>query len=177
MGTFAAGRREVRFTVGLRASTYRLLAEGLLEKWIASVRIDKRGMYGSATAIPDADGVTINDYATDVHAWVTTIQARTGASCVWVLGLSEGGLEALLVAQQTTDICGLILVSTAGYPLEQVLRQQLQSRPNKTAAGVAERVPVGSRQSMGRFQPPSSFRFGPGQLALASVPSCYKFHF
>ncbi|WP_322029484.1 alpha/beta hydrolase [Paraburkholderia sp. J76] len=115
--------------IGLNASTYRLLAEGLLKKGIASVRIDKRGMYGSASAIPDADDVTIDDYATDVRAWVTAIRARTGASCVWVLGHSEGGLVALLAAQQTADICGLILVSTAGYPLEQVLRQQLQSNP------------------------------------------------
>ena len=114
---------------GLHASTYRLLAEGLLEKGIASVRIDKRGMYGSATAIPDADDVTINDYAADVRAWLSTIQARTGASCVWVLGHSEGGLVALLAAQQTANICGLILVSTAGYPLAQVLIQQLQSNP------------------------------------------------
>lgn len=115
--------------IGLHASTYRLLADGLAEKGIASVRIDKRGMYGSASAIPDANDVTIEDYATDLHAWVTAIRARTGASCVWVLGHSEGGLVALLAAQQTADICGLILVSTAGYPLEQVLRQQLQSNP------------------------------------------------
>jgi len=112
---------------GLQASTYRLLADGLLSQGIASVRFDKRGMYGSGSAIPDADDVTIEDYATDVRSWVTTIRARTGASCVWVLGHSEGGLVALLAARQTAEICGLILVSTAGRPLGQILRQQLQS--------------------------------------------------
>jgi uncharacterized protein len=114
---------------GLQASTYRLLANGLLAKGIASVRIDKRGMFGSAAAIPDANDVTIEDYATDVRSWVTTIRKQTGASCVWVLGHSEGGLVALLAAQQTPDICGLILVSTAGRALGEVLRQQLQSNP------------------------------------------------
>ncbi|TCW78840.1 alpha/beta hydrolase [Burkholderia sp. SRS-46] len=114
---------------GLQASTYRLLADGLLSQGIASVRIDKRGMYGSASAIPDANDVTIEDYATDVRSWVMTIRKRTGASCVWVLGHSEGGLVALLAAQQMADIGGLILVSTMGRPLGQVLRQQLQSNP------------------------------------------------
>ncbi|WP_396333698.1 alpha/beta hydrolase [Burkholderia anthina] len=115
--------------IGLQASTYRMLADGLLSKGIASVRIDKRGMYGSASAIPDANDVTLGDYAADVRAWVTAIRTQTGASCVWVLGHSEGGLVALSAAQQADGMCGLILVSTAGRPLGQVLRQQLRSNP------------------------------------------------
>src|SRR5476649_2979212 len=112
---------------GLRASTYRLLADGLLSRGVASVRIDKRGMYGSASAIPDADDVTLDDYAADVHSWVTTIRNRTGVSCVWVLGHSEGGLVALVAAQNPSDICGLILMATPGRPLGEVIREQLQS--------------------------------------------------
>lgn len=115
---------------GLRASMYRLLADGLVGRGIASVRIDKRGMYGSASAIPDADDVTLDDYAADVHSWVNTIKKRTGVSCVWVLGHSEGGLVSLVAAQHTADICGLILISTAGRPLGKVLRKQLQSNPS-----------------------------------------------
>ncbi|KGC07134.1 prolyl oligopeptidase family protein [Burkholderia cepacia] len=114
---------------GLQASTYRLLAEGLLGEGIASVRIDKRGMYGSASAIADADDVTIDDYATDVRAWVAAIRTRTSARRVWVLGHSEGGWVALSAARQAAGICGVILVSTPGRPLGQVLTQQLQSNP------------------------------------------------
>lgn len=36
-------------------------------------------------------------------------------------------MVSLVAAQHTADICGLILVSTAGRPLGQVLREQLQS--------------------------------------------------
>lgn len=114
---------------GPQTSTYRLLAEGLLDHGIASVRIDKRGMFGSASAIPDANDVTIDEYASDVHSWIKSIRKRTAASCVWVLGHSEGGLVALKAAQDATGICGLILVSTAGRPLGTVLREQLQSNP------------------------------------------------
>ena len=112
---------------GLQASMYRLLADGFLSRGIASVRIDKRGMYGSASAVPDADDVTLDDYAADVHSWVMTIRKRTGVACVWVLGHSEGGLVTLVAAQHTADICGLILLSTAGRPLGKVLREQLRS--------------------------------------------------
>jgi|GEM_PF-1021825 len=115
--------------VGLQASTYRLLAEGLETRGIASVRIDKRGLYGSHAAVSDANAVTINDYAADVHTWASAIRDRTGAACVWVLGHSEGGLVALVAAQDPVDICGLILVSAAGRPLGDVLREQLKSNP------------------------------------------------
>ncbi|UWU77008.1 alpha/beta fold hydrolase [Bradyrhizobium huanghuaihaiense] len=111
------------------ASTYRLLAEGLATHGIASVRIDKRGLFGSHAAVADPNCVTIDDYAADVRAWVSTIRGLTGAPCVWVLGHSEGGLVALVAAQDAPDLCGLILVATAGRPLGAVLREQLQSNP------------------------------------------------
>jgi hypothetical protein len=115
--------------MGLHASSYKLLAEGLAAQGIASVRIDKRGMYGSQSAIPDANKVTIVDYAQDVHAWSDTIRQRTGASCIWVLGHSEGGLVALAAGQKPRGICGLILVSAAGRPIGEVMREQLKSNP------------------------------------------------
>ncbi|ABB11615.1 alpha/beta hydrolase [Burkholderia lata] len=142
----------------LQASTYRLLAEGLCEESIASVRIDKRGMYGSASAIPDANDVTIEDYAADIHAWVAAIRARTGASSVWVLGHSEGGLVALLAARQSADIAGLILVATPGRPLGPVLRQQLRSNPAnapflENAMSILDSLEAGDRVDAARIDP------------------------
>jgi pimeloyl-ACP methyl ester carboxylesterase len=113
----------------VRASTYRLLAEGLATHGIASVRIDKRGLYGSRAAVSDPNSVTIGDYADDVKTWISVIRRRTAAPCVWVLGHSEGGLVALAAAQTASDLCGLILVSTAGRPLGAVLREQLRANP------------------------------------------------
>ena len=115
--------------LGVRGGIYRQLARGLAAQGIASVRIDKRGMFGSARAIPDANAVTIADYAGDVRTWIDTIRKRTGAPCVWVLGHSEGGLVALAAAQGATDICGLLLVATAGRPMGAVLRAQLRANP------------------------------------------------
>jgi pimeloyl-ACP methyl ester carboxylesterase len=115
--------------LGVKAASYRLLAESLAQRGVRSVRIDKRGMFASAAAIPDANKVTVQDYADDVHAWIDVIKSKTGASCVWVLGHSEGGLVALAAAQRPEGLCGLILVSTAGRPLGAILREQLQANP------------------------------------------------
>jgi pimeloyl-ACP methyl ester carboxylesterase len=115
--------------LGVQASTYRLLAEGLAARDIATVRIDKRGMFASKMAVADANAVTIGDYVADVDAWVAVIRKQTAAPCVWLLGHSEGGLVALAAAQKVADVCGSVLVSTAGRPLGEVLRTQLRANP------------------------------------------------
>jgi uncharacterized protein len=115
--------------LGLKSSTYRLIAEALAARGIGTMRIDKRGMFGSSAAVVDANAVTIDDYASDVGSWTASIRKTTGAPFVCLLGHSEGGLVALAAAQKATDICGLILLATAGAPLGEVLRQQLRANP------------------------------------------------
>src|SRR5271167_846444 len=113
----------------ISAAPYRLLAEGLVAQGVTTVRIDKRGVAGSAAATLDANAVTIPDYVSDVRAWIAVIRQRTGVSCVWLLGHSEGGLIAMAAAKKLPDVCGLILVSSAGRPMGELLRDQLQANP------------------------------------------------
>jgi len=115
--------------LGVTAAPYHLLAEGLANQGVSSVRIDKRGMFGSKAAIPDANMVTIADYAADAHAWVASAKAATGAKCVWVLGHSEGALVALTAAQKPDGICGVITVAGTGRKLGAVMRDQLKANP------------------------------------------------
>jgi pimeloyl-ACP methyl ester carboxylesterase len=115
--------------LGIRAAMYKLLADGLAERGIATVRIDKRGMFSSLAAVSDGDAVTIGDYATDTNAWISVIRARTGQSCVWIIGHSEGGLVAMSAAVRGSNICGLVLIATPGRPLGSVLREQFQANP------------------------------------------------
>jgi pimeloyl-ACP methyl ester carboxylesterase len=116
--------------LGITAATYRLLAEGLAAHGIASVRVDKRGLFGSKAAVEDANAVTIADYASDTASWIGAIRKRTGAPCVWVLGHSEGALVALVAAQRNdAAICGLILAAGAGRLMGALLKTQLQANP------------------------------------------------
>jgi hypothetical protein len=121
--------RDGNSPAGVLAAPYRLLAEGLVGHGVTTVRIDKRGLAGSAAATPDGNAVTIPDYVADVYAWMTVIRQRTRTSCVWLLGHSEGGLVALAAAKNAQDVCGLILVSAAGRPIGAVLREQLKANP------------------------------------------------
>jgi pimeloyl-ACP methyl ester carboxylesterase len=115
--------------LGVTAAPYRLLAEALATDGVSTVRIDKRGMFGSKAAVPDANKVTIGDYVADTHSWVKAIRDKAGAKCVWVLGHSEGSLVALAAGQQPEGICGVISVSGAGRKLSDVLREQLRANP------------------------------------------------
>ncbi|MES2046001.1 MAG: alpha/beta fold hydrolase [Pseudomonadota bacterium] len=115
--------------MGVAGGPYRQLAEALAVQGVASVRVDKRGMFGSKAALADANNATTAGYADDVHAWIATIRQRTGRKCVWVLGHSEGALVALQAAQAPAGMCGVILLSGGGRPIGAVLRDQLRANP------------------------------------------------
>jgi len=121
--------RDGNSPAGVLAAPYRLLAEGLAARGVTTVRIDKRGLAGSAGATLDGNAVTIADYVTDVRTWMTVIRKRTSASCIWLLGHSEGGLVAMAAAKTQQNVCGLVLISAAGQPMGEVLREQLKANP------------------------------------------------
>ena len=136
--------RDGNSPLGIRAAPYRLLAEALAQRGVSSVRVDKRGLFGSAAA-GDPNAVSVREYAADIRSWVGALRTRTGASCIWVLGHSEGGLMALAAAAESSDgICGVILVSAAGRRISDVLREQLPAAPpfvphlERAMAGLSE---------------------------------------
>lgn len=121
--------RDGNSPLGVKAGTYRLIAEGLAQRGISTVRIDKRGMFGSKDAVADANRVRIADYVADTLSWIGSIRRATGAKCVWLLGHSEGGLIALTAAQQPKGICGVIAVAAVGRRFGDVIREQLRANP------------------------------------------------
>jgi hypothetical protein len=115
--------------LGMTAAPYRLLAETLAAKGVSTIRIDKRGMFGSSAAAADADNVRMSDYAADVRAWMQEAGKRASTPCAWLIGHSEGSLIALITAQQPEGICGLVLIAGAGRKLGDILREQLKANP------------------------------------------------
>ncbi|MGQ4273301.1 alpha/beta hydrolase [Terrihabitans sp. B22-R8] len=114
--------------MGTKPDTYKKLAEALAAANIASVRIDKRGFFSSEAAIADPNDVTIGAYAEDARKWVA--KAASLAPCVWIAGHSEGGLVALVAAQDAPEqLCGLILLSTPGRPVGKLLSEQMHAMP------------------------------------------------
>ena len=115
---------------GIKAATYRLLAEGLAERGVATVRIDKRGIGESAAAGASEAELRFSAYAEDARAWAAEAAAKTGRPCAWLIGHSEGALVALAAVESGDGkVCGLVLLSGAGRPAGVVLREQLAALP------------------------------------------------
>lgn len=152
--------------LGVSAAPYRLLAEALAGHGIGSVRIDKRGMFGSAGAVTDANQVTIRDYGDDIAAWVEAARAATGCECIWLLGHSEGGLVALAAAPRVPGLCGIILVAASGQTMGDILRAQLQANPANApvladALGAIDRLERGERVDVSAMHPALQGLFAP----------------
>lgn len=133
---------------GVKASPYRLLAEGLALKGFATLRIDKRGMFASSAAVEDANAVTIADYVDDVRAWINVLKHEMQTHCIWIMGHSEGGLVALASALEE-DVCGVLLIATPGRPMGEVLREQLKANP-ANAFLLEEALPIIDALEQGR---------------------------
>jgi pimeloyl-ACP methyl ester carboxylesterase len=122
--------RDGNSPLGVSSSSYRLLAEGLAEQGIASLRADKRGIGASAyPGMAEAD-LLFTDYSNDAAAWAAETARLTGQPCAWLIGHSEGALVALAAVANGDDaVCGLVLLAGAGRPIGAVLREQLANAP------------------------------------------------
>ena len=131
----------------IRAASYRLLAEGLVERGIATIRIDKRGVGESAAAGPAEAELRFSTYVADARAWADEAATKAGQPCAWLIGHSEGALIALAaVADDDDKICGLVLLSGAGRPAGAVLREQMTALPeplNSRASEVVSELEAG----------------------------------
>jgi len=122
--------RDGNSPLGVSASSYRLLAEGLAEQGVATVRTDKRGIGESAYPDMVEADLRFTDYADDARAWAAETARLTGRPCAWLIGHSEGALVALAAVTGGDDaVCGLVLLSGAGRPVGAVLREQLANAP------------------------------------------------
>lgn len=150
---------------GIRASTYRLLAEGLAERGVATIRIDKRGIGSSAAAGPAEADLRFTTYADDARAWAAEAAAKTGQPCAWLIGHSEGALVALAaVANGDDKVCGLVLLSGAGRPAGVVLREQL-------AAGLPEPLKARAYEVLAELEAGRTVADPPAELAALFRPS------
>jgi len=105
---------------------FRQIAEYLAARGIAVLRADDRGV-GNSGGRDTLDRVTTSDFADDVRAQVAYLRSRADIdpSRIVVIGHSEGGVIAPLVAASDPRLAGVILLAGTAKPGEEVLRFQL----------------------------------------------------
>ncbi len=110
-----------------------VLADYLTRQGIAVLRVDDRGV-GKSTG--DFSTATTADFATDVLAGIAYLKTRTDVNLkkIGLIGHSEGGLIAPLVAVHSPDVAFIILMAGPGLPGDQILL--LQSALIQKANGI-----------------------------------------
>ncbi len=102
---------------------FAVLADALADVGIASLRYDDRGVGGSS-----GDGLeaTIEDRANDVEAAVELLRSRDDidVGAVGLIGHSEGGIVAPLVADQSDDVAFVVLLAAPAVPGNELLKTQ-----------------------------------------------------
>jgi uncharacterized protein len=100
-----------------------LLADYLTRQGIAVLRVDDRGVGGSTGSVSNS---TSEDFAADVLAGIEFLKGRRviNAKQIGLIGHSEGGLVAPLVASRSNDVAFVVLLAGPGLPGEEILYLQ-----------------------------------------------------
>ena len=137
-GTLTLPKKEGRFPVVILISgsgpqnrdeelmghkPFLVLADYLTKNGIAVLRFDDRG---TAASTGDFKTATTTDFATDVEAGVAYLQTRKeiDKKKIGLIGHSEGGIIAPMVAGNSKDISFIVLLAGTGIPGDQLLLLQ-----------------------------------------------------
>ncbi|WP_243346825.1 alpha/beta hydrolase family protein [Parabacteroides sp. FAFU027] len=108
-----------------------VLADYLTRNGIAVLRFDDRGCYDSKG---DFSRATTNDFVTDVESAIAYLKTRKeiNPKKIGLIGHSEGGIIAPLVASHNKDVSYIVMIAGTGAPGSEILlrQQELIGRVN-----------------------------------------------
>jgi hypothetical protein len=112
----------------LKNNSLRMLAQGLYDNNIASLRFDKRGIAKSAKAMISEEDLRFEHYIRDVQQWYLLLKNDSRFSSVIILGHSEGSLIGM-IASQTVIPDKFISLAGPGFSMQATIRRQLADQP------------------------------------------------
>ncbi|MBA7578377.1 hypothetical protein ES708_20239 [subsurface metagenome] len=120
-----------------------VLADYLTRQGIAVLRVDDRGV-GESTG--DFSQATSEDFASDVLVGIEYLKTRKeiNPKQIGLIGHSEGGLIAPMVAVKSPDVAFIVLMAGTGLTGEEIL--YLQGTLIYSAMGVSEEYIIKNRQ-------------------------------
>jgi len=114
---------------------FKVLADHLTRNGIAVLRVDDRGVGGTTGSVR---GATSEDFASDVLAGVEFLSTRAEVDKrrIGLIGHSEGGMIAPLVATRSKDVAFVVLLAGPGVRGDSLML--LQSLAARRTLGVSE---------------------------------------
>ena len=108
-------------------NSLKMIAEGLADEGIATVRYDKRGLDDNMSLLTKEEDITIDQYVDDAVQVINTLLADKAYTSVHIIGHSEGSLIGLLAAQKT-NVESFVSIAGAGRPADEILLEQLKDQ-------------------------------------------------
>lgn len=137
---------------------YKMWAERLGDAGIAALRYDKRYL-----TYTDIDAAILDQEAqiADAVAALRYLRTQVPGKPVFVIGHSEGGMMAPLVAERTGAAAGVIVINAAQFPIDELVIEQVKAggAPQDYVDGLTK---VFARIKDGSF-PPKGQLLGAGQ--------------
>ncbi len=126
-----------------------VLADYLTRKGIGVLRYDDRG---TAKSTGDFDLATSADFAKDVQAATVYLKTRLeiNPKQIGLIGHSEGGMIAPMVASQSRDVAFIVLLAGPGTPIDELMLQQSRLISASQGASEAE-IAKGQKLNSGAF--------------------------
>ncbi len=114
-----------------------VLADYLTRQGVAVLRVDDRGIGKSTGSVSNS---TSAQFATDVLAGIEFLKGRKeiNAKKIGLIGHSEGGLIAPIVAARSTDVAFIVLLAGTGLTGEEILYLQGERIARANGAGDPE---------------------------------------
>ena len=121
-------------------NSYKMLAEGLADQGIATLRYDKRGIGESEAVSVKEKNMVFEDFINDACSWMKYLRSCNKFGKFIIIGHSEGSLIGMVAAKQA-DSDAYISISGAGRPLDVVVLEQLKNQSDivyKTALPIVD---------------------------------------
>lgn len=109
---------------GKEVKNYKAIAEFLSERGYSVIRVNKRGVKKSLTDV-DFNIYKTTSYSNilkDVHSEIEALKKERNVEKIILIGWSEGTILAPKIAEERTDIAGLILMGVVGSSFKELMR-------------------------------------------------------